>query len=592
MNLKTMWLGVLALWVTCSVPLKAVEGLQVSVQGTNVVLTWPSVDGDTYVIERSAGLTTNTNWICLSNTFPAASGTNITVFVDYGAVSNLNYGGGTNSGGSGGSPPTPGSGGSSTNQISTNANLLNFYEVVKVGVHLYGITNGMVLSGVVPLKVEFADTDTNTSLSFLFFDDLPDGTPSPLGVSFPTFIDSPPTNFLQGTWDTTQLPNGTYTIELGAQLSDYSTSDDHPVTVSNLVCWPNDTYWGGLGVYVGAQTVFTNGTWTLYIQDDAGNQYGPLTGDIDTNGWCNYTNVPGPGFTIDNTDGNGNQNPSSAYYLVLTVSTNGTTNIVITSTNLQLIEPDWTDISSDAVLGYMGLYDTEPDGLPFAALYGMVQAAWSTENAFHQEVLGTYETPYELNDTGSWSNLLQTLGGPGTFYNRDFFYFGHGNVDRIGANATVGLGLTAALVQTRLGTARIPMQGQLANRHPYRFVFLDGCLTSKQDDWCIAFGMPPKLTSNQVMLNHGARPRSFMGWKKTKSISIGAVSGDAFFNYDHANYVNGFFAGWAQRNSATGLGLLGVQDAITYANTYPNGNANITSGGMRLLGSADMIIDY
>lgn len=83
-----------------------------------------------------------------------------------------------------------------------------------------------------------------------------------------------------------------------------------------------------------------------------------------------------------------------------------------------------------------------------------------------------------------------------------------------------------------------------------------------------------------------------MGWKREKAISIGNVSGDAFFYTDHANWVGDFFKGWFERNPNTGLGRRGIEEATVYANQPPNGNANSAGGGLRLLGSKDMIIDY
>lgn len=76
----------------------AIEGLQLFLQCSNVVLTWPSVDGDSYIVRRRADLSTNSSWTCLTNSYPATSGTNITVFTDYGIVSNANCSG------SGGAP--------------------------------------------------------------------------------------------------------------------------------------------------------------------------------------------------------------------------------------------------------------------------------------------------------------------------------------------------------------------------------------------------------------------------------------------------------------------------------------------------------
>ncbi len=59
----------------------AIEGLTLSIQSSNVVLTWPSVEGEMYIVEHRSTLDTNTTWEILTNYVPAAVGTNKTSFV-------------------------------------------------------------------------------------------------------------------------------------------------------------------------------------------------------------------------------------------------------------------------------------------------------------------------------------------------------------------------------------------------------------------------------------------------------------------------------------------------------------------------------
>ncbi len=85
---RIMAIGAASLLVGSAVQMFAIEGLQLSLQSTNVVLTWPSTDGSgaTYIIQRRPDLTTNSTWTILASSYPAATGTNLTVFVDYGAT--------------------------------------------------------------------------------------------------------------------------------------------------------------------------------------------------------------------------------------------------------------------------------------------------------------------------------------------------------------------------------------------------------------------------------------------------------------------------------------------------------------------------
>jgi hypothetical protein len=81
-----------------------IVGLTISVQETNLVLSWPSTGAENYLIQYRSALDTNTTWSTLTNNFPAAVGTNRTAFFVYGAVP-LPPSPGTNGGGGGGFPP-------------------------------------------------------------------------------------------------------------------------------------------------------------------------------------------------------------------------------------------------------------------------------------------------------------------------------------------------------------------------------------------------------------------------------------------------------------------------------------------------------
>jgi len=60
---------------------RAIEGLTAQVQCPNIVLSWPSVDTESYIVQFKTSLDTSSPWVTLTNPYPAAYGTNMTYFV-------------------------------------------------------------------------------------------------------------------------------------------------------------------------------------------------------------------------------------------------------------------------------------------------------------------------------------------------------------------------------------------------------------------------------------------------------------------------------------------------------------------------------
>ena len=206
----------------------AIEGLQLLVQSTNAVLSWPSDydSGETFLVQYRPTLNPTDSWQTLADYLPADYGTNFTFFIHSNSVHYppAGAGGGTNIGnisplalnsmGVAATEPVPlvmpanGSGAAvplalyppgmdlsgftifdpaTGESVSGNGYVMNaspvanrhatgfqpmgeeeevsdtnqytgFYRVVRDGAHLFGITNGTVLSGVVTIPVELAMT--------------------------------------------------------------------------------------------------------------------------------------------------------------------------------------------------------------------------------------------------------------------------------------------------------------------------------------------------------------------------------------------------------------------------------------------------
>jgi hypothetical protein len=76
----------IALLLTVAVSAQAVEGLRVSLQDTNAILSWTSADSDFYLVQYSTNLNSNPPWQTLTNWMPGAEGTNTTLFIHEGAA--------------------------------------------------------------------------------------------------------------------------------------------------------------------------------------------------------------------------------------------------------------------------------------------------------------------------------------------------------------------------------------------------------------------------------------------------------------------------------------------------------------------------
>jgi hypothetical protein len=87
-------LGAVALSFASAIHTFAIEGLQVSVQCSNVVLSWPSIEGKNYIVQYRQTLNSTDSWQTLTSSWPAAAGANVTVFVHSNIVQHPNCGSG------------------------------------------------------------------------------------------------------------------------------------------------------------------------------------------------------------------------------------------------------------------------------------------------------------------------------------------------------------------------------------------------------------------------------------------------------------------------------------------------------------------
>ena len=274
----------------------AIEGLNIKVLSTNVVLSWPSDPSETYLIQYRHTLNATDSWTTLADFYPPDyTGLNITHFYD----TNIDYGTGVVGGGSGGGgipllpsiqtgplavpsdgsgdavplslyPPgfdlsaflildpttsqwvsgasysaamnangmTPlggpipldGGGGASTNTAIPGT---GFYRVVRDGVHIFGLTNGAVLSGTVQFPIEIGLDDTDEVVGVVFYDENSNPIIGATG-------DGNGDHWTL-TWNTLTTANGTYNLYAEVDYANDAPAVSVPVsvTVNNVISFPN-----------------------------------------------------------------------------------------------------------------------------------------------------------------------------------------------------------------------------------------------------------------------------------------------------------------------------------------------------------------
>jgi hypothetical protein len=148
--------------------------------------------------------------------------------------------------------------------------------------------------------------------------------------------------------------------------------------------------------------------------------------------------------------------------------------------------------------------------------------------------------PGYLTDRAAALNLLTNLAQANT---KNFFYYGHGGGKYIGDGTTnANAAQLSAGEVARFLTNNFSVRGGFDVKHPYRFVWLDGCQTGSSKDWRHAFGIYPLGKGGQGVAHiHG--PQAFVGWKKPVT-GLGATGATEASCNDYGAMLNLFFAYW------------------------------------------------
>jgi hypothetical protein len=459
--------------------------------------TGETVNGADYSIQAQSPLGTRVNGL---HTMGSGSG---------GGFSPTPMGGPVPDGGSGGTVQAPETG---------------FYQVVRDGAHLFGLTNGAILSGVVTLPIELANNGGTVSTVSITEND------APIGNSIQV---TPNINPLSTTLDTTLLANGVHMISASARWDDTNgglwEADSPPisVTVSNEISFENwMPSFGETGntFLFRATSAHASTDWVVYVYNYTNAYLGYFYGHTDDGDISFYYDYSGTSLT---------NNPKFSFEIA-TEYVDPPTPPTFKVTDPWSGPGAWVAVEQHA---WDSTYDSD---MLYGELGGFIGGAlgvnWTImpppqgQNQYSSYLAYglTFGADNPQGDT-DWQAFRNALYNPAS---RNLVYFGHGGPNGIGQNpANPNRFITSAEIANQLHT--IPA-GQ-ANRHAFRFVFLDGCQTAK-GNLPEAFGI---LHRENVDLNDyiaaSMRPSAFAGWNATKWITF--LDG-YYLNYDHVTFIS------------------------------------------------------
>jgi hypothetical protein len=541
-----------------TIPAFAIEDLKITVPETNAVLSWPSDPSESYIIQYRHALTDTNGWATLEDFYPADFTTNITYFVDPNPIEiGTSSGGGTNTGGG---MPLPGGGGSGGTNGAVVKPGVGFYRVVRDGVHLVGITNDQVLSGIVKIPVELGNNYGYLSSLSILEDNVPIGNSS---QDFP--IADPHTVTL----NTTILPNGVHQIYGNATWQDTNGAiweADAPVisvTVSNEISFENwmPTY-GETGntLLFSATSAHPDTDWQVLVYNAANAYLGYFSGHTYDGDITFYWDYSGTQFT----------NSSSFHFEVVTEYIDPPSPPTYKVTDPWPTTGRWAMACQhawDSSLDPDSLYQQLNGFVSFGNSHGGVYPSASGDGS-------PYALAYDAGTTSdsNWSNFRTALFHANT---RNMVYFGHGDQNGIGSAGNTNRYISAKEIATKL---HIFPPGQ-TNRHAFRFVFVDACSTG--------IGMMPEsfgiLHKEDVKgvryISSSTRFSAYVGWPEDKM--IGLING-RYPNYDHVRFIQ-----WIQFEMLNGRG---IKDAIINASRYPDVHGSFGENDLKVFGYWDLTI--
>lgn len=643
-------IGAVALLLAPAVHTFAIEELKLSVQCSNVVLSWPSASNETYIVQYRPTLNAGVPWQTLTSSLPVRVGTNLTFYIHSNIVAYPNCGGGGSFAAMGGDaggddslnmdsePSVP----MAMREDGTSAAVplvlyppgfdlsgfvifdpvtaewvkgsgyrislisfddpqpqegetdydppppdTGFYRVVRNGVHLFGITNGMTLSGVVTIPVEVGTEVGNLVALSVRENGSPAGnSPAIAPFEFPLHV----------VLDTTAMSNGVHQISGFASWNSGGDEDggagvdaESPpitVTVHNEITFPNwIEHFGELydSLVILAQSAHAEAYWYIDVYGGNAGYIGTFGPGYTDNGlievawnligpppyYQSYANEPYFDFVITTEfadgltaqgDGGGAQadgSASSALKRTYKQTDNWTSKGMWVVANQQAWEEelgsDMLDIATDGFV-------TMADGVGLTT-----RPSHPYGEAFR---IGYGEGIPESTRNSQWAALRDALYHQES---RNFFFLGHGSPNGIGASANTNRFICASENAARLHT--IPA-GQ-TNRHGYRFAFLFGCETAS-GTLPESFGIIHRENVPGIDFADAAlTPGAFVGWNHKQSAGI---LGSTLL--DNVNYLQHFQYEWSQG--------IGVHQALYNAKYNYSDVGFINFNKLKIFGNWDL----
>jgi hypothetical protein len=422
-----------------------------------------------------------------------------------------------------GSPIDPNGGtnnipGSDTNSIPPD---VGFYRVVRNGAHLFGVTNGTVLSGTVNLPVELANSDGTVSSLSLTENDAPIGNSvesAPLSLPLALVV------------DTTLMSNGVHMVSASARWDDTNgnvweaVSPAISVTVSNEISFPNwMPEFGELdnSLLIRATSVHTNTDWLIDVYDSSNIYIGTFGGHTDDGDIYVVWNLVGP-------DSVAHTNDNFFNFYITTEYVDPPTPPTYRQSDPWLGNGAWCE-----VLQHAFDYLTDSQTL-YQEMNGFVNAPGAVGANLYPPA-SSDGSPYALtfgaeNPQGDtdWRNFRSALYNPLT---HNLVYFGHGGPTGLGQNIA---NTNRFISATEIGNVLHTIPAGQTNRHNFRFVFVDACSTGK-GSLCKAFGIRDTENVPDIdYINASMRRSCYVGWPTDKA--IGFNFGNTV-NYDHVNFI-------------------------------------------------------
>ncbi len=457
--------------------------------GTNFVLQWFSFTNATYEIVSTVSLT-SPNWLTLASQYPAAAGTNLTNFTDFGGATNAT----------------------------------KFYKVARTGITI-ALCDSNTYSGTVNIPVQIG-IPTGQILSALSF--VVDG----VGSRAMTDPQPPFTSQPFGVFDTTLITNGWHTIQAVAEYPSsqydggYAVYTSQTVIVQSLnhITFPDMLFTLNNGLHIQATLDILITNWTVTILSPS-NQTLRVYSGITSNGHIDVF--------WDGKDTNGVQ--FSGPFVDFVVND--------PAKKRPYYEAAMAGFPQNFLVSYQLLFtDGSTSALQFENMISQIALAIGNDGGVNYNLQGDgtgVDSTTKIDDTASsWRSWANSLASNSC---ANLFYFGHGGADCVGLRTSnTNSGFFVSELNNLLGNSIT--NGSPHFQQPFHFVFLDGCNTGS-GHLCEAFGIERFATTSKDYVTNGLVARAFVGWPDTKDYGFGNL-----WSAQHGNFITSFFNDWQLNN--------------------------------------------